>query len=301
MIAPTSTSIRIGEELLPPRPGVGTKALTLARRKPLGALSLAFIILLTVVAIFRAQIATADPLTTSPIDKLLSPSAQHFFGTDELGRDVFSRMVYGARTALIAGLLATIAGVSAGSAIGLVTGYAGGWIDSVLQRLMDAVLAIPGLILLLALVSILRPSLFNIVIALAILITPSTSRVVRGTVLSTKENLYIEAARALGAGHMRLMLRHILPNVMAPIIVMASVTVGNAILIEASLSFLGLGVPPPNPTWGSMLAVNGRRFIEQQPWLGFFPGMAIALTVLSANFLGDALRDVLDPRLRGSR
>lgn len=299
MVAPAQT-IRAIEEFRPQASWLA-KSGTLAKRKPLGAVSLLFIILLTVVAIFRAQIATADPLSTAPIDRLQGPSADHLFGTDELGRDVFSRMVYGTRTALIAGLLATLAGVSAGSAIGLVSGYSGGWIDTGLQRFMDAVLAIPGLILLLALVSILRPSLFNIVWALAIFITPSTSRIVRGAVLSTKENLYIEAARTLGANHLRVMFRHILPNVMAPIIVIASVTVGNAILVEASLSFLGLGVPPPNPTWGSMLAVNGRRFIEQQPWLGVFPGLAIALTVLSANFFGDALRDVLDPRLRGSK
>lgn len=274
---------------------------SLSRQKPLGALSFIFLLFLLVLGLFPSQIATHDPLSTSPLERLLSPSNSHIFGTDELGRDVFSRMVYGTRTALLAGILATSLGVGMGTLVGLLSGYFGGILDTVLQRCMDTVMAIPGLILLLALVTVLQPSLLNIILALSIFITPGTSRIVRGAVLATRELPYIEAARALGSTNARIIFMHILPNVLPTIIIIASILVGASILIEASLSFLGLGVPPPHPTWGSMLSVSGRRYMENQPWIAVWPGLALSLTVLACNLLGDTLRDVLDPRMRGSR
>jgi peptide/nickel transport system permease protein len=291
----------VGGDVFPKKVGRWHATLHLARRKPLGTLSLLFLLSLGFVAIFQGVIANHDPLSTNPLGRLEGPSAEHFFGTDELGRDVFSRMVYGTRTALLAGILATSVGVGLGTLIGLLSGYFGGLVDTVLQRLMDAVMAIPGLILLLSLVSVLEPSLFSIIIALSIFITPGTSRIVRGTVLATKELPYVESARALGATSSRIMFIHILPNILPTVIIVASVLVGASILIEASLSFLGLGVPPPHPTWGSMLSISARRYMQHQPWLAVWPGVALSLTVLASNLLGDMLRDVLDPRLRGSR
>jgi peptide/nickel transport system permease protein len=279
------------------------RMLVFARRKPLGAISVLVIATLVFVAIFAPILAPYDPIQTHPRDKLLSPGTQgHILGTDEFGRDVLSRIIHGARPSLTAGILATVFGTLVGAAIGLVGAYAGGKTDMVIQRVMDSIMALPGLILLLAVVNVLgRPSLINIIFALCIFITPSASRVVRGAVLGVKELQYVEGARSLGAQPMRIVLQHILPNVTAPIIIIASVTVGNAILIEAALSFLGLGVPPPNPTWGNMLSAGGRRWFEAQPWLAIIPGLAITITVLAFNLLGDTLRDVLDPRLRGTR
>jgi peptide/nickel transport system permease protein len=236
------------------------------------------------------------------LEKEKAPSAEHFFGTDALGRDVFSRVMYGARPSLQVGIYATFLGLLVGTAIGLLTGYAGGWPDLIVQRAMDGIMAIPPLVLLLSLVSITSPSLLNIVLILVIFIAPSSSRVVRGAVLATKENQYIDAARTIGAGPLRIGLRHILPNLFAPIMVLASITVGGAILVEATLSFLGLGVPPPTATWGSMLnRGTGVGGLEVAPWIAVAPGIALTLTVLGFNLIGDALRDILDPRLRGVR
>ncbi len=294
LAAPEETSLAARSNFL------GT-VLHLAHQKPLGAISFVFLLMLLIVALFPGTISNHDPLSTAPIERLESPSSAHFFGTDELGRDVFSRMAYGTRTALMAGIFATTVGVGIGTLIGLFSGYFGGLVDTVLQRCMDTIMAIPGLILLLALVTVLEPSLLNIIIALAIFITPGISRIVRGSVLATKELPYIEAARSLGSTHQRIIFVHILPNVLPTIIILASVLVGTSILIEAALSFLGLGVPPPHPTWGSMLSVSARRFMEHQPWLAVWPGLFLSLTVLASNLIGDALRDVLDPRLRGTR
>jgi peptide/nickel transport system permease protein len=273
-----------------------------ARRKPLGAVSVLVILALVVTALFAPLLAPHDPIQTNPREKLLSPGeGGYLLGTDEFGRDVLSRIIYGARPSLTAGLLATMFGTLLGAAIGLVSAYAGGTTDMIIQRVMDSVMALPGLILLLAVVNVLgRPSLINIILALCIFITPSAARVVRGAVFGVKELPYVEGARAVGAVPVRVVALHILPNVMAPIIIIASVTVGNAILVEAALSFLGLGVPPPLPTWGNMLAAGGRRWFEQQPSLALIPGLAITVTVLAFNLLGDTLRDVLDPRLRGT-
>jgi peptide/nickel transport system permease protein len=229
----------------------------------------------------------------------LSPSWQHPFGTDDIGRDVFSRVIYGARLSLWVGLLAVGIGTASGTLIGLSCGYWEGWLDLMLQRLMDALMTIPGLILALAIVSVLTPNTTNAMLAIAIVIIPGNSRIVRGAVLSAKQNPYVEAARALGGSHLRIIASHIFPNVTAPILIIASIWLGNAIFIEASLSFLGLGTQPPTPSWGLMLSSTGRAFMEQAPWLAIFPGLAISLAVVGFNLFGDTLRDLWDPKLRG--
>src|SRR5215510_2139963 len=269
------------------------------KRKPLGMASAALILLLVLTAIFADALAPYDPLAAHPEIRLSAPSRAHVFGTDDIGRDVLSRIIYGSRISLWVGLLAVGIGTFAGMIIGLASGYWEGRIDLVLQRLMDAVQAIPGLILALAIVSILTPSTTNAMLAIAVVIIPGNSRIIRGAVLSAKQNPYVEAAQALGCRHLRIIASHILPNVTAPILIIASIWLGNAILIEASLSFLGLGTQPPTPSWGLMLSSTGRAFMEQAPWLAIFPGLAISLAVLGFNLFGDTLRDIWDPKLRG--
>jgi ABC-type dipeptide/oligopeptide/nickel transport system permease subunit len=268
------------------------------RRKPLGAASATVIGILVLTAIFADVLAPYDPLAAQPEIRLSPPSRDHPFGTDDIGRDVLSRVIYGARISLWVGLLAVGIGTAAGMVIGLACGYWEGRLDLVLQRVMDAVQAIPGLVLALAIVSVLRPSTTNAMLAIAVVIIPGNSRIVRGAVLSAKQNRYVEAAEALGCRQPRILVSHILPNVTAPILVIASIWLGNAILIEASLSFLGLGTQPPIPSWGLMLSSTGRAFMEQAPWLAIFPGLAISLAVLGFNLFGDTLRDAWDPKLR---
>jgi ABC-type dipeptide/oligopeptide/nickel transport system permease subunit len=230
--------------------------------------------------------------------RMQPPSSKFFFGTDPLGRDVFSRIIYGSRVSLIVGFASVALGTLFGTLIGLVSGFWEGKVDQILQRAVDTCMAVPGIVLALAVVSVLGQSLTNIILVIALVIAPGASRVVRGAVLSIKQNTYIDAAYAAGASSWRLLLRHILPNVFAPILIIASVWLGNAIVIEAALSFLGLGTPPPTPTWGGMLSGEGRRNLEIAPYLAIFPGLAISVVVLAFNMLGDALRDLLDPRLR---
>jgi peptide/nickel transport system permease protein len=273
---------------------------TTIRRKPLGAVSAAVIVALVLTAVFADVLAPFDPVETRPEIRLQAPSRAHWFGTDDIGRDVLSRVIHGARISLWVGLLAVGIGTVAGMIIGLPCGYCEGRLDLVLQRVMDAVQAIPGLVLALAIVSVLKPSTTNAMLAIAIVIIPGNSRIVRGAVLSTKQNRYVEAAQAIGCRHPRIILGHILPNVAAPILVIASIWLGNAILIEATLSFLGLGTQPPTPSWGLMLSSTGRAFMEQAPWLAIFPGLAISLAVLGFNLFGDTLRDAWDPKLRRS-
>ena len=268
------------------------------RRKPLGAVSAALLTVIVLMAIFADVIAPYDPLETHPEIRLSPPSRAHPFGTDDIGRDVLSRIIHGARISLWVGLLAVGIGTAAGMLIGLVCGYWEGRLDLIMQRLMDAIQAIPGLVLALAIVLVLKPSTTNAMLAIAIVIIPGNSRIVRGAVLSTKQNRYVEAAQAMGCRHLRIIASHILPNVTAPILVIASIWLGNAILIEATLSFLGLGTQPPTPSWGLMLSSTGRAFMEQAPWLAIFPGMAISLAVLGFNLFGDTLRDAWDPKLR---
>jgi peptide/nickel transport system permease protein len=268
------------------------------RRKPLGAVSAALILLLVLTAILANVLAPYDPLETRPDIRLQPPGREHLFGTDDIGRDVLSRIIYGSRISLWVGLLAVGIGTVAGMIVGLACGYWEGRLYLALQRLMDAVQAIPGLILALAIVSVLTPNTTNAMLAIAIVIIPGNSRIVRGAVLSAKQNRYVEAAEALGCRQLHILVRHILPNVTAPILIIASIWLGNAILIEATLSFLGVGTQPPTPSWGLMLSSTGRAFMEQAPWLAIFPGLAISLAVLAFNLFGDTLRDAWDPKLR---
>ena len=277
----------------------GQTSRTFIKRRPLGGVSGIVILVLVVVALFAPQVARYDPMAQHAGRILEGPSWEFWMGTDHLGRDVYSRLVHGARVSIIVGFTAVALGIVVGSLIGLVSGYQGGKFDLYIQRLVDAWIAFPGLVLILVLVSMLGPSLINVSIAIGIGTMPGTSRVVRSAVLATKENEYVLAAYAVGASKLRIGARHILPNVMAPIIIVATVSLGTAILAEASLSFLGLGVPPPAPTWGGMLSREGREFMIIQPMLALWPGIAITTVVMAFNLFGDALRDVWDPRLRG--
>jgi ABC-type dipeptide/oligopeptide/nickel transport system permease subunit len=268
------------------------------KRKPLGLASAAVLSVLVLTAIFADVLAPYDPLATQPEIRLSPPSPAHVFGTDDIGRDVLSRVIHGARISLWVGLIAVGIGTFAGMIIGLACGYWEGRLDIILQRVMDAIQAIPGLMLALAIVSVLKPSTTNAMLAIAVVIIPGNSRIVRGAVLSAKQNRYVEAAEALGCRQPRILVTHILPNVTAPILIIASIWLGNAILIEATLSFLGLGTQPPTPSWGLMLSGTGRAYMEQAPWLAIFPGLAISLAVLGFNLFGDTLRDAWDPKLR---
>src|SRR5205823_3657686 len=260
---------------------------TVIKRRPLGMASAALILLLVLTAIFADVLAPYDPLAAQPEIRLAQPSWEHPFGTDDIGRDVFSRIIHGSRISLWVGLLAVGIGTAAGMVIGLLCGYCEGRVDLIFQRVMDAIQAIPALVLALAIVSVLRPNTTNAMIAIAIVIIPGNSRIVRGAVMAAKQNRYVEAAQAIGCRHPRIILGHILPNVTAPILVIASIWLGNAILIEATLSFLGVGTQPPTPSWGLMLSSTGRAFMEQAPWLAIFPGLAISLAVLGFNLFGD--------------
>jgi ABC-type dipeptide/oligopeptide/nickel transport system permease subunit len=258
---------------------------------------------LVAVAIFAPVLAPRDPYAFNlnerglPI-RMQAPDATFLLGTDPLGRDVLSRIVYGARVSLIVGFASVSLGTLLGTLLGLVSGYWEGRLDQLIQRGVDTTMAVPGIVLALAVMSVLGQSLTNIVLVIALVIAPGASRVVRATVLVVKQQAFVDAAYAAGASSGRIVIRHILPNVLAPILVIASVWLGNAIVIEAALSFLGLGTPPPTPTWGAMLAGEGRRNLETAPYLALFPGLAISIVVLAFNMLGDALRDLLDPRLR---
>jgi peptide/nickel transport system permease protein len=280
------------------RPGWILRLRRIAHRKPLGAIAASVLMLVTVLALAAPHVTPSrydhQDLTVS----LEGPTRGHVMGTDELGRDSFSRIVYGARVSLGVGLAAVSLGLAIGITTGLICGYAGGVTDLTAQRVMDAMLAMPLLLTAMVIVTVLGASVRSVIIALGVTVVPGVNRVVRGSVLGVKAALYIDAARALGAPSLRIVLRHILPNILAPIIVAASVTMGFAIITEASLSFLGMGVPPPFPTWGGMLGSSGVSGFEQQPWLAIFPGLAISVVVLAFNLLGDTLRDLLDPRLR---
>lgn len=268
----------------------------LRRRK--GAMAALFVVVfLIVVAMLAPWIAPYDPTQTSFAQVRKAPSLAHWFGTDEVGRDVLSRVLFGARASLSAGLVSVGIAVGAGVPLGLLAGYAGGWVDTVLSRMVDAMLAIPFLILAITLAAFLGPSLTNAMIAIGVTATPVFIRLTRGQTLGAKVEDYVEAARAVGNPHWRIALRHVLPNIVPPLLVQASLAIAGAIIAEAALSFLGLGQQPPAPSWGSMLN-SAQRFIAQAPWMAFWPGFAIFLAVLSFNLLGDGLRDALDPKHR---
>jgi peptide/nickel transport system permease protein len=268
-------------------------------RKPLGAVGGLITLALLLMAVFHTLIATHDPNALGPSSVLQGLSSHHLFGTDNYGRDVFSRVVYGAWTSLEVSVIAVAIGTVVGAGVGIVSGFLGGTVDMVLQRTVDGLLSFPALILAIALVGLVGPSVKNVAIAIGLVTFPSLSRIIRGPVLSLKEQTFVEAARATGATNLRIMLRHVLPNVMALIIVVTTARFGTAILVESSLSFLGLGPPPPNPTWGGMLSGDAIYIMQQAWWMAVFPGAAITLVVLGFNLFGDALRDALDPRLRG--
>ncbi|MEO7391328.1 MAG: ABC transporter permease [Ramlibacter sp.] len=258
-------------------------------------LGLLFVLVFVVLAVFAPWIAPYDPVATSWSAVRVAPSAQYWFGTDEIGRDVLSRVVWGARASLLAGLVSVCISMALGVPIGLLAAYVGGWTDGVISRFTDSMLAVPFLILAIALAAFLGPSLTNAMIAIGVSATPIFIRLTRAQVLAVKVEDFVEAARAVGNPHWRIALRHILPNVLPPLIVQATLAIAAAVIAEASLSFLGLGQQPPAPSWGSMLN-TAKNFVDQAPWMAIWPGVSIFLLVLSFNLLGDGLRDALDPK-----
>ena len=277
--------------------------LTFARQQPLGLAGLVVIVLMILAALFAKWVAPHDPLTVDYAGLLQPPSAEHWLGTDNFGRDVFSRIIYGARTALSIGFLASILGSTLGAIVGVASAYFGGRIDMVVQRLMDVVLSFPIIVLALAVVAILGKNIvfgvdWNLVLAIGLPMVPKVARVVRASALAVREMPYIDAARTAGFSHTRIIFRHIVPNVTAPYLIMLTAFVGQAILLEASLSFLGLGATEPTPAWGLMLSGSAIDFYQQAPWMIVFPGVAISLAVFAFNLFGDSLRDWLDPKLR---
>lgn len=272
----------------------------MASRSPLAVVGGAVVAVMVLTAIFADVVAPHDPFKLYYEAVFEPPGAKFLLGTDNLGRDILSRIIHGARISLYVGVLAVALGQVAGGVIGLVGGYFGQRIDLVAQRCMDMLMSFPTLVLALAIVAALGPSVNNMVIAIALVQTPRVARVIRSAVIAVRQAQYVEAARAIGAQDARIIVRHVFPQVVAPFVIIASVELPHAILVEASLSFLGLGIPAPAPSWGGMLAKAGREFAEVAPWIGIFPGVAISLAVFGFNFLGDGLRDVLDPRLRGT-
>lgn len=253
---------------------------------------------LILTAVFAPQISPYDPYETDLLAILAPPSKAHLLGTDEVGRDLLTRIIYGSRISLLVGIVAVSIGGILGMGLGLIAGYAGGWINTIIMRVIDALLALPPLLLMLAIAVMLGGGLLNVLIALGIGIMPTYCRLMCGQVLSLKESDYIIAARAMGAGSFRVMFRHLLPNTFPPLLVLITINLGTAIMMEASLSFLGIGISPPTATWGAMVS-SGYRFLLTNPLVSFAPGVAILLVVLAFNMVGDGLRDALDPRLRG--
>jgi peptide/nickel transport system permease protein len=271
-----------------------------ARRKPLGALGALIVVAMLMMAAFAERIAPYDYDETVRGARMKAPSAAHWLGTDNLSRDMWSRIVYGARVSITVGFATIGVAILLATLIGVSSGYFGGVYDLVTQRIVDAWLSFPYLVIILSVMAVLGPGLLNLVVALAILIAAVNSRVIRGATIAVAQSTYVEAARALGCGHPRIIACHILPNVMATIIILATIGLGAVILAESALSFLGYGVPPPFPSWGAMLSGSGRTYMFRAPWMAVWPGVAISLAVFGFNMLGDALRDVLDPRLRGA-
>jgi peptide/nickel transport system permease protein len=271
----------------------------MARRKPLGTLGGAIVLVMLLAAVLADVVAPYGYAQTSLLERFVPASREHWLGTDQLGRDLLTRLLYGARVSLYVGLGAVALGSLIATAVGIASAYAGGRVDLVLQRGVDAWMAFPPLLLLMSIMSLVGPGAWNITLVLGVAFGIQNSRIVRGVALQIKEHAYIESARAAGAGHARITAGHILPNVLPTIIVVATTGLSTVILTEASLSFLGLGVPPPFPTWGGMLSLAGLDHMYQAPWLAIWPAVALSLAVFGFNMLGDALRDLLDPRLRG--
>ena len=312
---PSATTLDVG--ILPGKPtrrlpGALDVGRRLVREKPLGLVGALIVCVITIAAV-GSSFSPYGPNELGAGGRLVGPSLGHPFGTDNLGRDVFSRVLYGARVSMWVGFLAVATSVFLSVTIGTLSGYFGGWLDILLQRVVDAFIAFPGLIFILSVISIFRDShapmlpkegilstqVILLVITIGILLGVGSSRIIRSTVLTVKGLTYIEASRSIGCGHVRMIFVHILPNVLAPVITLATLGFGTAILFEASLSFLGFGVPPNIPSWGGMLNREARAWMTQAPWLALAPGITLSLAVFGFNMLGDALRDLLDPRLRG--
>jgi len=290
-IADHPPTLEIQASRTAPRPAVMRRLL----RRPSAAIGLAVIVAFVVLALGASIIAPYDPIATSFATVRKAPSAAHWFGTDEIGRDVLSRVVFGARASLLAGVVSVLISITVGVPVGLLAGYAGGLTDMLISRVTDALLACPFLILAIALAAFLGPSLTNAMIAIGISATPVFIRLTRGTTLAVKAEEFVLAARAIGNAPWRVAIRHVLPNIMPPLLVQATLAIAAAVIAEASLSFLGLGQQPPQPSWGSMLN-TAKNYIDNAPWMAIWPGVSIFLLVLSFNVVGDGLRDVLDPR-----
>jgi len=274
------------------------EALYFVRRYPLGAIGAVIMALFVLTALLAGTIAPFDPTATDAPASLARPGGVHLLGADFMGRDVFSRIVHGARISLAVGLCATALGCLIGVTIGLASGYLGGTFDLLVQRLIDVLQSLPLLVMALVMAASLGPSLTNTIVAIAIPLVPNVARIIRSNTLTLREMPFVEAARAVGMSEARIALRHVLPNTLAPLIVLATAQVGSAILVESALSFLGLGIPEPHPSWGRMLSESAAEYVRTAPWLVIYPGIAISLVVFGTNLLGDALRDALDPRQR---
>ena len=299
VIAPTPATVAAATDELPEqkRSAFGI-AREFCRRQPLGTVGLGIVLVMFAAAALAGWIAPFDPEDNDFTAMMQAPSWTHLLGTDQFGRDIFSRLVYGARTALLVGFSSAIVGGVIGLVLGVTSAYFGGWFDLVFQRVLDVLMAFPLIILALAVVSVFGTGVVNVIIAITVPLVPRCGRVVRASALAVREVPYVDAARALGFGHARIVLRHMVPNVVAPFLILLSAFVGQAILAEASLSYLGLGVQEPVPAWGLMLQGGAEEYATTAPWIAIFPGLAIVLAVLGISLFGDALRDAIDPKLR---
>jgi len=286
------------QDTLVPKRTAWTAALSFVRRQPLGTLGLVIVVVMFLAGGLADWIAPYDPEENDFAAMMEAPSLVHWLGTDQFGRDIFSRLVFGARTALIVGFSSAVLGGVIGLVMGVASAYFGGWFDLIFQRVLDVLMAFPLIILALAVVAVFGTGVFNVIIAITIPLVPRCGRVVRASALAVREVPYVDAARALGFSHSRIVLRHMVPNVIAPFLILLSAFVGQAILAEASLSYLGLGVQEPVPAWGLMLQGGAEEYATTAPWIAVFPGVAIMLTVLGISLFGDALRDAIDPKLR---
>jgi peptide/nickel transport system permease protein len=280
------------------RKGVGYHIGKFFRRYPLGAVGAVITALFVFAAIFAEFVAGVDPYQTNAASSLAAPGAQHVMGADVMGRDVWARIIHGARISLMVGIGSTVLGCVLGVIVGLASGYISGWFDLITQRVIDIMQALPLLVLALVMAASLGPSLENTILAISIPLVPNVARVIRSNTLTLREMPFVESARAAGISEFWIAVRHVLPNTLAPLIVLATAQLGSAILTEASLSFLGLGIPEPHASWGRMLSESAAEYVRTAPWLVIFPGIAISLVVFGTNLLGDAVRDILDPRQR---
>ncbi|RMF90934.1 MAG: ABC transporter permease [Nitrospinota bacterium] len=290
----------VEQEIIEPRlKTVVYSLVTWVRRKPLGATGAFIVLFMLLVSLFAEEIAPYDPVKNNFAEMFQPPSIEHWLGTDQFGRDILSRLIYGARTALLVGLSSALLGSTIGLILGVTSAYFGGRFDLIFQRVMDIFMAFPLIIMALAVVSIFGTGVQNVILAITVPFVPRCARVVRSSALAIRELPYVDAARACGFSHARIIFRHMIPNVVAPYLIMLTAFLGQAILLEASLSYLGLGVQEPTPAWGLMLQGGAEEYAESAPWVATFPGLAISIAVFAFNVFGDALRDTLDPRLRG--